>query len=53
MNGFLGTSAELGSDLALVLSLALAAVAAFGVVRAILQRVFAGHTPKVPWPTSI
>jgi hypothetical protein len=34
MNGFLGTSAQLGSDLALVLSLALAAVAAFGVVRA-------------------
>ena len=33
MDGFLGTSAQLGSDLALVLSLALAAVAAFGVVR--------------------
>ena len=46
MDGFLGTSAQLGSDLALVLSLALAAVAAFGVVRARRNR-FSTHCPMM------
>lgn len=42
MNGFLGTSASVWSDLALVLSLALFAVAALGAVRARRQR-FPAH----------
>lgn len=42
MNGFLGTSASVWSDLALVLSLALVAVAVLGAVRARRQR-FPAH----------
>jgi uncharacterized membrane protein YozB (DUF420 family) len=48
MNSFLGTSARLGSDLALVLSLALAVVAFFGVMRARRQR-FSTHCPVMAW----
>lgn len=44
MNGFLGTSAPLLSDLSLVLSLVLGAVAVFGAVRA-HQRRFSTHCP--------
>ena len=44
MDGFLGTSASLLSDLALLFSLALGAVAVFGMVRA-HQRRFDSHCP--------
>jgi len=44
MDGFLGTSASLWSDLSLVLSLALGTVAAFGGMRAHQKR-FSTHCP--------
>ena len=46
MNGFLGTSASVWSDLSLVVTLVLGAVAIFGAIRA-RQKRFSSHCPVI------